>query len=192
MSRLIPFAICLLPFAICHSSALAVSVVPAVPDRVVPAGPGTTVPAGPGKGHWRTYGLADGLKSEAVVALYQDRDGILWAGTNGGGVSRYDGHAWQTLTSGDGLAGDEVWSIYHDRKGYLWFCTAQGGVSRYDPRFGSGASPHGNVRPSAPRAAFSHWASLGSVASHAPCLRRVASGSGVPRHVRSRSVSHLQ
>ena len=96
-----------------------------------PSGPGTQVAAGSGQGHWTTYGVAEGLLETRVRSIVQDREGALWFGTSGGGVSRYDGETFTTLTSQDGLASNDVRSICQDRDGFLWIGTA-GGVSRYN------------------------------------------------------------
>ena len=97
-----------------------------------PAGPGRTVPAGPGSGHWRTYDISDGLAGGMTWSVIQDRDGYLWFGSWGSGVSRYDGQTFKVFTTEDGLASNNVWSILQDRDGYLWFGTRDAGVSRYD------------------------------------------------------------
>ena len=97
-----------------------------------PAGPGKVVPAGRGTAPWRTYDVTDGLGGGIVVSILQDREGYLWFGTNGGGVSRYDGQKFITFTTKDGLANNWVNSIFQDREGSLWFGTNGGGVSRYD------------------------------------------------------------
>jgi ligand-binding sensor domain-containing protein len=55
----------------------------------------------------------------------------VWAGTWGGGVSRFDGEKWHNLTTRDGLAGDIVYNVLQDSNGIFWFGT-NGGVSRYD------------------------------------------------------------
>jgi ligand-binding sensor domain-containing protein len=65
-----------------------------------------------------------------VFCLYIDDAGTVWAGTWGGGVSRFDGKQWTNLTHSDGLAGDIVYSITQDKYGAMWFGTQQG-VSRY-------------------------------------------------------------
>ncbi len=115
------------------------------------AGSGTTVEAGPGRmveagsgfrqGIWQTFGVQDGLPSEVVLEMLQDRNGHLWFSTMGGGVCRYDGQSFTTFTTADGLAGDWVWPILEDRSGNLWFGTSNylfernkksRGVSRYD------------------------------------------------------------
>ncbi len=83
-------------------------------------------------GTWKHYTYLDGLGSNHVRPIYQDRDGYLWFGTNNGGVSRYDGDRFVNFTTDDGLADNSVWSIHQDRDGYLWFGTLDNGVSRYD------------------------------------------------------------
>ena len=59
--------------------------------------------AGRWKGHWRTFGVPEGLPSPDIFAVLQDRAGDLWFGT-WGGVSRYDGEQFVPLTTQDGLA----------------------------------------------------------------------------------------
>ena len=66
-----------------------------------------------------------------VFCIHSDRQGQIWAGTWGGGVSRFDGKTWHNLTTADGLAGDIVFAIAEDDKGVLWFGTNKG-LSRYD------------------------------------------------------------
>ena len=66
-----------------------------------------------------------------VFSLRAAPDGMIWAGTWGGGATRFDGKAWHNFTTKDGLAGDIVYAITIDSKGVLWFGT-NNGVSRYD------------------------------------------------------------
>jgi len=66
-----------------------------------------------------------------VFSMHVDPQDRVWAGTWGGGVSRYDGKGWSNLTSADGLAGNIVYAIAQDRTGAMWFGTDRG-VSRYD------------------------------------------------------------
>lgn len=66
-----------------------------------------------------------------VFSLHMTADDVLWAGTWGGGVSRFDGTTWSTFTVKDGLAGDIVYAATQDQEGTFWFGT-NGGVSRYD------------------------------------------------------------
>ena len=110
------------------------SAVPSAAEPTVsPAGPGKQVVAGPGHGHWRTYGTVDGLGDNRVWSVFEDRKGLLWFGTYGGSVSRYDGGTFTTFTTQDGLPHNgAIGSIIQDREGLLWFGTEGGGVSRYD------------------------------------------------------------
>ena len=58
-------------------------------------------------------------------------DQSVWAGTWGGGVSRFDGGRWHNYTTRDGLAGNVVYRIAQEPNGVLWFGT-NNGVTRYD------------------------------------------------------------
>lgn len=66
-----------------------------------------------------------------VFSILVAQDQSIYAGTWGGGVSRYDGKTWRNLTVKDGLAGDIVYSMVQDSKGVFWFGTGNG-LSRYD------------------------------------------------------------
>ena len=59
--------------------------------RRVEAGPGKKVTAGAGfrQGAWLSFDVVDGLNSPWIKSLYLDREGVLWLGTDGGGVSRF-------------------------------------------------------------------------------------------------------
>lgn len=86
---------------------------------------------------FRRYSTDDGLVSNTVRAIHQDRIGNFWFVT-AEGISRYDGQRFATYTVEDGLTDNNVNSILEDRHGHLWFTTGdfwsrQGrGVSRYD------------------------------------------------------------
>lgn len=66
-----------------------------------------------------------------VVALAVDKAGTVWAGTWGGGLSRYDGTAWRNLTRADGLPSNHVFMLHSDAKGRLWVGT-NNGLARMD------------------------------------------------------------
>ena len=88
------------------------------------------------KGTWKHYDTLDGLADNDVTAIYRTSDGVMWFGTDGGGVSVYDGERFKTFTTQDGLASNFVRSIYSTDDTTIWFAT-QGGVSRYDSARGN-------------------------------------------------------
>jgi len=78
--------------------------------------------------------LVDGEPSynpNYVFCVTVTPDDQVWAGTWGGGVSRYDGKQWTSYTTHDGLAGNIVFSMARAPDGAMWFGT-NNGVSRFD------------------------------------------------------------
>ncbi len=61
-----------------------------------------------------------------VFCMLVTRDDQVWAGTWGGGASRFDGQRWHNVTTRDGLAGNIVYSMAEDGQGGLWFGTNRG------------------------------------------------------------------
>jgi signal transduction histidine kinase/ligand-binding sensor domain-containing protein/CheY-like chemotaxis protein len=70
------------------------------------------------------------LRSNKIDALLTDRNGDLWIGTIGGGLSRLSHGKFETFTTEDGLSSNSVLSLFLDRSGGLWVGTNGGGVSR--------------------------------------------------------------
>ena len=66
-----------------------------------------------------------------VFSMMMDNNGHIWAGTWGGGASRFDGKTWTNLTSDDGMVGNVVFSMTQDINGVYWFGTDKG-LSSYD------------------------------------------------------------
>lgn len=75
--------------------------------------------------------LEDGLPQSQVWTLHQDKRGMIWMGTRGGGVSVYNGMGFKTWTYKDGLPNNHIWSIAEDRDGNIWIGTDEGLV-RYN------------------------------------------------------------
>lgn len=71
-----------------------------------------------------------------VVALAVDSTGQVWAGTWGGGVSRYDGRRWVSYTTTEGLPGNHVFSLHRDLDGRLWIGTNNGLTYWQNGKFG--------------------------------------------------------
>ncbi len=64
-----------------------------------------------------------------VLAIYQDRRGQRWLGTQGGLALR-DGQDWKVFTTREGLSSDEVRALADDADGNLWIGTRGGGLNR--------------------------------------------------------------
>ena len=74
----------------------------------------------------RSYTQANGLVQNSVYALYESRDGSLWAGTLNGGVSQFKDGRFTTYTTNSGLASNTISSILETRDGAMWFATPNG------------------------------------------------------------------
>ena len=70
-----------------------------------------------------------------IVSLAVDAQGIVWAGTWGGGLSRYDGKAWTQYTVAEGLPGNHVFMLHIDPKGVMWVGTNNGLAKMQDGKF---------------------------------------------------------
>lgn len=79
-----------------------------------------------------SYTIEQGLALDVITCGMIDKKGNLWFGTQGGGVSRYDGKSFTNYLVSHGLAANYIRCIFEDRKGHLWFGTYAGGVSQYD------------------------------------------------------------
>lgn len=70
-----------------------------------------------------------------VVSIEVDRDGNVWAGTWGGGLSRFDGKKWTSYTTTEGLPGNHVFMLHVDRQGRLWIGTNNGLTTWQEGKF---------------------------------------------------------
>ena len=67
------------------------------------------------------YGLPEGLASDNIYPIEQRRDGDVWLGTIGGGLSRVDsqGDVTNYRLEKDGRL-NNVWALHEDRSGDFW------------------------------------------------------------------------
>jgi ligand-binding sensor domain-containing protein len=77
---------------------------------------------------------SDGLLSNKVWSIFQDRAGIIWIGTNAG-ICKFDGKTFSevSITKSKNLALQSsntteppFWSIFQDKSGKIWFGTNEG------------------------------------------------------------------
>ncbi len=79
------------------------------------------------------------LSSSNAGNLFVDQNGIIWVGTWGGGLNRFDPlteqatHYKNDPDDPGSLSSDRIQSIYEDRSGTLWVGTAGGGLDKFDP-----------------------------------------------------------
>jgi ligand-binding sensor domain-containing protein/signal transduction histidine kinase len=63
--------------------------------------------------------------SQEISAIFQDRAGKVWVGTQGG-LACWDGHDWKIYSGRDGLPSESVQAIAEDAEGNLWVGTGNG------------------------------------------------------------------
>jgi ligand-binding sensor domain-containing protein len=51
---------------------------------------------------------------------------VVWCGTWGAGLARFDGKKWQNYTMADGLPGNHIHMLNRDPSGRLWIGTNNG------------------------------------------------------------------
>ena len=65
-----------------------------------------------------------------IFALFQSRDGRLWAGTQNG-LAQFDGQTWKLFTTRDGLSQNIVRALAQDAAGNLWIGTENQGLDLF-------------------------------------------------------------
>lgn len=61
-----------------------------------------------------------------IVSLEVDDEGVVWSGTWGAGLARFNGEAWTNYTSKDGLPSNHVFMLHKDKSGSVWAGTSHG------------------------------------------------------------------
>ena len=81
---------------------------------------------------------ADGLPSDQILALHEDRNGFVWIGTESG-LARHEGVRIRTWLHDrkdpHSLPNNVIWDITTDENGHVWVATDHG-LGRYDERTG--------------------------------------------------------
>src|ERR1700758_4934146 len=75
---------------------------------------------------FRNYNVDDGLAGSQVFCIFQDSKGYMWFGTNGGGISKFDGKKFQNITRANGALSNYVYSINEDKKQNIYLATSDG------------------------------------------------------------------
>lgn len=82
--------------------------------------------------NFQTLSLEDGLPQAEVSCVKEDSRGLLWIGTQGGGLACYDGINFKVYDETSGLAGNIVTCLEEDANGNIWIGSTYGGLSRFD------------------------------------------------------------
>lgn len=76
--------------------------------------------------------VTSGFENEYIMCLYEDNDGYVWVGTDGGGIYILkDEKIIKKLTTDNGFSGNVVFKIMQDKNKVFWICTGSG-ITRYE------------------------------------------------------------
>ena len=83
------------------------------------------------------YSSKNGLPQNSVLALFQDKTGFVWMGTDDG-LAKFDGYRFQVYrhvpNQPESLHNNVIRAIIADPLGYLWIGTEGGGIALLDPQ----------------------------------------------------------
>lgn len=77
----------------------------------------------------RQLTVFDGLPSNTVNRMAEDRQGYLWIATNDG-LARFDGRNYRIWRAEDGLRDNQIWTVMADARNQLWIGTENAGLLR--------------------------------------------------------------
>jgi hypothetical protein len=68
-----------------------------------------------------------GYNPNYIVSLAVDDEGVVWCGTWGGGLAKFDGKTWTNITTKNGLPGNHIFMLKYDEQDKrLWIGTNRG------------------------------------------------------------------
>lgn len=70
--------------------------------------------------YYKNYNINDGLPSNKIYNILEDRYGFIWISTDKG-VSRFDGVSFVNFSTHQGLPDNDVIGLYEDNTGRIWF-----------------------------------------------------------------------
>ena len=76
-------------------------------------------------------GIGVAYNPNYIISIVVDRNGVVWCGTWGAGLARFDGKKWRNYTMADGLPGNHIFTLHEDQAGQLWVGT-NNGLARFD------------------------------------------------------------
>jgi ligand-binding sensor domain-containing protein len=94
--------------------------------------------------NWEIYNTENGLGSDSVRTLFEDKEGNIWVGTWNKGVCKFDGKMWTTYNVSSGLIDNSVLSIAQDGYDRMWFGT-DGGLSIFSDNKWTNINDYGSI-----------------------------------------------
>ncbi len=83
------------------------------------------------------YTTKDGLSSNKVNSILQDKNGFIWIATEDG-LNRYDGYEFKVFRNNPedtlSLSDNNIWELFEDKSGDIWIGTNSGYLDRYDQK----------------------------------------------------------
>jgi hypothetical protein len=146
-----------------------------IPSAAPPPAPADTpAPAQPELvwTQYTQYSTDHGLAYDHIKAVAVSPDGVAWFGTDGYGLSLFDGQNWTTYTEQDGLAENHVKSLAVAPDGTMWIGTFGMGVSHFDGQNWTtytdrdGLPPYNNILSLAVAPDGAVWAGTSEGVSH--------------------------
>jgi ligand-binding sensor domain-containing protein len=101
-------------------------------------------------GTWLHLTRADGLPSESVREVFEDREGTVWVGTDGGGPVSLRPRLFQVWGREQGLPESNVIGVSVDRRGRVFACLPHEGVAFVDGKTVRRFCPPGSTGPFRP------------------------------------------
>ena len=86
--------------------------------------------------YFKNYQVQNGLSSNTITTILQDRKGFMWIGTRNG-LNRFDGNTFKifhnVLSDVQSLGSNSIFSLFEDNKEQMWVGTYSG-IYLYDPQ----------------------------------------------------------
>jgi len=80
--------------------------------------------------------VEQGLPSNSVFGIFQDRTGFMWFGTGDAGLCKFDGYSFTAYKhdplDSNSIPGNNIGEIYEDRSGTLWLADPGEDAIRFD------------------------------------------------------------
>lgn len=79
------------------------------------------------------FNTTNGLSTNKIKNLFEDKDGNILFGTSGEGLEVFSGEKFVSFSKRNGMKDNQVWAISKDNAGNMWFGTNEG-LTIYNPK----------------------------------------------------------